>query len=86
MSKANAVPSTPEDVYREGEITPYPRFHLVTKIETIKSNWYLWVVNKEDVNGNLTRGTMEADYIGCVAALDTFKANEEQQQSNAPTE
>lgn len=50
---------------------------LVKKIEPIKSNWFLWDAEREDDDGNITTGSVQADLWGEMIAEETFEADEE---------
>jgi hypothetical protein len=53
------------------------RHHLIRKIDSLKSNWFLWECDREQSDGTLEHGTVQADYQGDGVAEDSFEADEE---------
>ncbi len=52
------------------------KFHLISKIDSIKSNWFLWEADRERTDGTLEHGTVQADYQGEGVAEETWEADE----------
>ena len=52
-----------------------PKFHLIRKIDSFKSNWFLWECDREYPAGVWKHGTVQADSQGECVAEETFEAD-----------
>ncbi len=52
------------------------KIHLIRKIDSLKSNWFLWECDRERSDGTIERGTVEGDYIGHLVANETWEPDD----------
>lgn len=52
------------------------RYHIGAKIDSFKSNWYLFECERESPDGTIVQGSIQADSSKELAADDTFEADE----------
>ncbi len=53
------------------------KFHLTSKNDHLKGNWYEWFCQAELPDGTLIAGTVQADGYGEGIASETFEPDEE---------
>ncbi len=51
------------------------KYHLISRADNIKSNWFEWECEREDEAGNIVEGYIQADYSGEMIAEESFEAN-----------
>jgi glutamate/tyrosine decarboxylase-like PLP-dependent enzyme len=50
---------------------------LVKKLEAIKSNWWIWQAEREDADGTITTGSVQADLWGEMIAEETWEGDDD---------
>jgi hypothetical protein len=58
------------------DISKIQRIMCIRKVDTFKSNWYLWEAEAEMKDGSIIEGFVQADYQGEMIAYETFEPEE----------
>jgi len=52
------------------------KYHLISKDDNLKGDWWTWHCQKELPDGTLINGMIQADGTGNMYAPETFEADE----------